>query len=257
MDFASFLQVIARRWKLVAIGLVVTVALAFAAATTLKPTYEAGASVLLYSPDRSEAAPSGSTAPTTAAPRFDQPDESQNPLAGTDLGVVTDVMAQRMADPAVVERLLRRDSGGTWEVAQNTETRTPLLVVSASAPTNGEAIGTMKNVLAEINHQLEVVQKGDPLITTQIVRRDTVAAAKSGSRVRTLAAVLLLGIIASFSLPFVADGLQEAKRRRREGKTKLPESVGLAPAPRAPDITHAEAPDTPDIRPFRRPSNDG
>ena len=244
MDFASFLQVIARRWKLVALGLVVTVAVAFGAATTLKPTYEAAASVLLYTPEQ---APAGSS--TT--------DHSKNPLYGLDLGTNTDVMAQRMADPAVVKRLMRSGNGGTWEVAQNTESRSPLLIVAASAPTNAEAIGTMRNVLAEINRQLEVVQNGDDWVTTQIVRRDTVAAAKSGSRVRTLAAVVLLGIIASFSLPFVADGLQEARRRRREAKTKPPEGgVGLAPAPRVPEITGPEAPGAPDIRPFRRPSND-
>ena len=236
MDFASFLQVIARRWKLVAIGLVVTVVAAFVVMQTMKPTYEAAASVLLYSP-ASAAGASAEPEPTTTIAG------SQNPLYGMDLGVVTDVMAQRMADPAVVEQLLARDGGGTWEVAENTETRSPLLIVTVSAPTSGEAVGTMKNVLAEIDEQLGVVQRqievpaSDRLITTQIVREDTVAAAKNGSRARALAAVLLLGIIGSFSLPFVADGLEAASRRRREDRTSPPEGVGWAAPPLKSDST--------------------
>jgi Chain length determinant protein len=249
MDFASFLQVIARRWKLVAVCLVVTVVCAFSVGLVMKPTYEAQASVLLYSPSGTVGTGSGPTPPATSASGPAPPAtsaSSQNPLYDIgDLSVATDVMAQRMADRSVVEQVNSRGAGGTWTVAQNIETRSPLLVVTSDASTNDESIRTMKNVLAGIDQQLRVLQNQTPttpsdrVIRTQLVREDPAATAKSGSRVRALVAVLVLGIIGSFSLPFAADALQAARSRRTRrvqarGKGSGGRRRGSSPKPPAP-----------------------
>jgi len=259
MDFASFLQVIRRHLKLVVAGLMVTAVCALGIGSLMKPTYEAQASVLLYSPSNASGTTDG-VPPTTAG--------SQNPLYEIgDLGVVTDVMSQRMADPAVVQDVNNRGAGGgTWAVAQNTETRSPLLLVTADAPSNDAAITTMKNVLNVIDEQLRVLQNQkattptDHVITTQIVRQDTSAAAKHGSRARALAAVLVLGVIASFSLPFVVEALEASRRKRSEARAVHAAANGFgAPVlePNSAGSAGAEISPEPvtQLMPARRPSD--
>lgn len=219
MDFVTFVKTILRRWKVTVPGLVLTFVLMVGVFSVVKPQYRAGGTLVLLGPK--------------ALPSTDQPDGppvARNPLL--DLGglsVVTEVMTQRMTDEAVVRRLERAGASPDFEVQQNLETRSPLLVVTADAATAEKAEHSLDVVFQGISSELLAIQRQDgavgpeQLIRARTLRQDDRARALQGSRTRAVGAAMVLGLFLTLAVVFGLEGLDRARRARQD---ELPGGLG-------------------------------
>jgi len=231
----TFLKTLVRRWKVTVPGLVLTAVLVVGAFAIVKPKYRAQGTLVLLGPK---------TVPNTDQP--DAPPVAHNPLL--DLGglsVVTEVMTQRMTDEAVVRGLVAEGASADFEVQQNLETRSPLLVVIADAKTPQEAEHSLDVVFRGISHELISIQRqdgavgADEMIRARTLRKDDHASARQGSRTRAVGAAMVLGLLLTLAAVFGVEGLDRARRDRAE---RLASSSGAADAVGA----RSDAPDAPD-----------
>lgn len=203
----TFLRTLVRRWKVTALGIALTGVLALGAFVAVQPKYRSEGTLVLLGPK---------TLPNEEKP--DGPPLARNPLL--DLGglsVVTEVMTQRMTDEAVVKRLVAQGASPDFEVQQNLETRSPLLVVIADASTPAQAEHTLDVVFNGISTELLAIQRqdgavgADQMIRASTLRKDAHAVARQGSRTRAVAAATVVGILLTLGAVFGLEGLTRAR----------------------------------------------
>ncbi len=208
----TFLRTLVRRWKVTVPGVALTLLLVAGAFATVKPQYRAEGTLVLLGPK---------TQPNAEQPGG--PPLARNPLL--DLGglsVVTEVMTQRMTDEAVVRRLVGEGASPEFEVQQNLETRSPLLVVIADAKTPAKAERTLDVVFQGIADELLEIQRqdgavgADQLIRASTLRKDAQASARQGSRTRAVAAAMVIGVLLTLAAVFGLEGIARARAARAE-----------------------------------------
>lgn len=214
-----------------ALGIALTGVLALGAFAAVQPKYRSEGTLVLLGPK---------TLPNEEKP--DGPPLARNPLL--DLGglsVVTEVMTQRMTDEAVVRRLVAQGASPSFEVQQNLETRSPLLVVIADAPTPAKAEHTLDVVFDGIAAELLSIQRqdgavgADQMIRASTLRKDAHAVARQGSRTRAVAAATVVGLLLTLGAVFGLEGFARARSLWSEVSAPPDEPSADAPSGGEPD----------------------
>jgi hypothetical protein len=203
------LRVLVTRWYATAVGLLVTALICVAAVTLFPMQYEAKAS-LLFLPPVKAVGPGGN-------PYLD--------LGG--LQGFADVAKLAVLDPTSEAELKQAGAEGTFEVAPDITSAGPVLLVTANATSNEDALNTLRLVLERFPPTVKQVQDAERVpvtsqITTKVITRDTKALALTRGPLR----VLIVALAAGLGLTFLGTSLLDGYLKRR--------SNGRAPATGAP-----------------------
>lgn len=216
-----------RRWYLVVAALLLTVAGAVAVGTAVPTTYEAKAYVVLVPPKAAD------------DPNFNR----FLGLGGLD-GTVA-ILERSMRSAVTAEGLQRAAQDAEYEVIEDYTTSAPILLVTASAPTEKASGRMLEALLRAIPSKLRTLQSDVDIrpanqITTSVVSQDREPQANIKPRLRAVAGAGVL-MLASLSLLIaMVDGL--LLRRSR--------AAAAAAAP-------AQAPPRPSAPPKRKPQRSG
>ncbi|MFZ4516484.1 MAG: hypothetical protein ACOYN3_09270 [Acidimicrobiia bacterium] len=230
MDFWDSLAVLSRRWWIVVLGIVVTVAVALIVFGAISPTYRADGTVVFYAPGKLQ------LADPNAAP------QRANPFLGFDgsVTVTSEITARAATAPNVMQTVTGVSPGSSFTAEPDISARGPILQLSASAPTRVAAVDTLGRGIATMNQTLNDQQQAvgasqDTWVRMAVLRSDKAATPVSGSRWRAALGIVLVGIGCTLMAAFGVDALARARARRREPRP----SPVMAPARVAGQPTRA------------------
>lgn len=197
------LRLIVRRWYVVVSALVVTVVVAYTVMQSVAPSYRAEGSVLLY-------APSSGDDPTEVVNPFRSFDSSTSVLAA--------VMVQVMNDPSV-RNSVGLAGGRPDYVVGLANDGTPVIVMRGTDTDEALALETVHLATDALQQELERRQSDagapDEVRIRAIVLTDPDDAdLLVGDRIRAFIVVLAIGVAASISMAFLAEGIAQSNRRR-------------------------------------------
>jgi hypothetical protein len=207
VDLLTVLRVLARRWYLTLLGLLVTVGATLGFASNLTATYETTSSAVLLAPRvNGDARPgAGGSNPLTQ-------------FAGY-LETTARILTQVASGIAMAERLNGGGATGTFTITSNG----PIITVVANGHSAEEARRTAAVVVDVIRTELAARQdsygssKNDRIRADILVAPDT-AVRKLGSLIRVLGAATIIGFALTVILVLRVDRVLEARKRPREGK---------------------------------------
>lgn len=241
MDFWNSLIVLARRWYIVAVGLLLTLGGAVGVNALIAPSYTAVGSLVLAVP-----------------PNLPERAASSNPyLAYGNLAVAAKVVASGMNQPSVVREQRSKGATGDFVVDLDPERTSPIITVNSTAKTAADAIKTVEVVTAGVQQLLADRQKslGAPQntwITANSVVVPEEANRAMGSRLRAVSAALVIGVIGTLTLAFAVEGMAQG----RSGPAPAGPSVvpPYNPPPPAPPVVPPPAPPPPPPPPAYTPA---
>lgn len=211
MYFLDAAPVLVRRWYALLLGLLLTAGgVALGAAWTPTQYQATGQVVFLLATD-------------STSEQLNPYLNLQSGLTTTASLVATDVMTRDVARQLV-------SSGHTADfVVMLVPATGPLLVVSANDTDPDMAVATRDAVLATVAQRLELVQSNVSAPPGQFIRAQSInvavhAEALPGSKARALIAMLAIGLIFAFTLPFVLDRWLD-RRPARVGRPNGGETV--------------------------------
>lgn len=192
-----------RRWYFVVVALAITAGACFLASTSIPPTYQTEASVVLIPPKSVE-------------------EPTANPfLALSSLAQAVDVLSRALnADEthAVVHKVA---PAGTFEVAEDGATSAPVLIITAQAASSAEADALVNAVLKQVPATLSGLQSALSIaegaeITSIPLDRDENPVLSQKARLRAIAALTILCMGGSALLIGALDGILLARSARKE-----------------------------------------
>lgn len=212
MGLAAFLKVVRRRWYVLLLGLLLTVAVASGAAITTPPSYTARGLVLVL-------------------PSREVLKKSPNPLLDLDgLVLPTQVLVSYYASANVQAQLKKAAPTADVTVSLDDSTGGPIIAVDVSDPTSAGTIKTLNYVVGSIAPDLARIQAqmgappGSTLSSTPLVV-DKTAQSDRKSQVRVTVAAAVAGLAVTAFLIFAVDGIA---LRRRSGTDRAPVRRGGA-----------------------------
>jgi hypothetical protein len=204
MDFVAYMSVMARRWYVVVPGLLVTAAAIALALTTVGPSYAVTGSVILTYPK-----PSGESS-------------SSNPYLGYGSLLVPAHVVREVATEREFARTLR-SQGATedYNVAVDTMTGSPLLVVEVTGTSREDVLMTARTVMQSLRTVLEQRQSaaGAPpqtWIGSLDVVEPTAPVAEYGNQLRAVVGLGLVGLTGTAVAAVITDSLLARRARRQE-----------------------------------------
>jgi hypothetical protein len=193
-----------RRWKILVVLLAISAGLCWVAASQVKPTYEARATLVLVPPESVE-----------------------NPETNRylDLGSLTDsvdVLARSMGSAETVDALERQAPGAEYEVMADETTSAPILLVTATAPDEQASSSMQAAVMDRVEVNLAKLQKSIGIeqpyqITLMTLSKDPEPKASQSGRVRVLGALSAGLLLGCGLLTAALDGVL-LRRRDREAQ---------------------------------------
>jgi hypothetical protein len=216
VDLLTTLRVLLARWYVMVPALLLTVAATLAVTAAVAPAYRATGAVVLLVPN---ALTDGAGAGGQAAGGV-----RVNPYLefGSSLEVTADVLTKVMTSDAAVART--RAAGGTaeYELGTGDNGGSPIIDIQATGRSASESIRTVRVVTARISDELARRQRLAGAPTRTWIRAVVLTAPASarrllGSKLRAGAAVLALGVAATFSLVFLTEAVAESRRRGAGG----------------------------------------
>lgn len=213
MELSAFWAAMLRRWYLVLVAVVATLAMTTLTVNKVGPTYTAEGTVLLFPP-------------TTTVERGSESVTEGNPylfLGG--LNQARDILIRSLTSSSSREAIKRQVRSATFEMVPDLSTSGPVIAVNVGAPTRAEALQALDAVVARVPDQLSDMQSGlglarSALITSKVLTLDTKPKVVRKGQIRagivagagTLAlSLLLIGLF---------DGLWSARRRRQQNSGK-------------------------------------
>lgn len=202
MRMNETLKSIARRWYVVLVGLMLTAAMGWVVNDRVPTSFEATGSLLLMPP--------AVTVGTDGNPYLYLGGMSQ----------ALDVLVRRASAPEVQQGVIDKYPSSTYTVQADRTTTSPIILVTADAPTGTAALDTMNAALASVESTLNVMQnesdvkKGMRVVGQNLVL-DTKATAKTKTRMQLLIAVVGVGGVGTLLLAGVIDGWVLQRRERR------------------------------------------
>jgi capsular polysaccharide biosynthesis protein len=202
--------ILKRRWYLVLVGIIVTLALGAAAFVAFPAQYQAKAVVLLLPPA------SASVSGTESA-------AGQNPYVS--LGLVdglNDVLAQAMTDSATGDGLLSDGLTGSYTVEDDPATSGPLILVTGTAKTSSMAVAITNRIVALIKPMLLRLQQAAGVTDTKNNVTSTVLnpAGKTvkvrKNQERGVIAAGVAGIVLTLLITAAVDKVILGRRRRTD-----------------------------------------
>lgn len=228
MNTAEILRGLLRRWYVVVPGILLSVALAFVAWTNIGPTYERTARQLLL--------PGATSIP-----------EGGNPyLYIGGLSQTADVVVLAMASNNVIEKIAEDHPDVEVAVTRDTSTSSPVIVISVTAPSDGEAeevldvlVDRTAVVLTELQDQEQIAD--DNRITVNTVTVDGQSTVQQKDRMITAVGIAAGGVVFSIVLAALIDGLVISRRRRSAGSRTQDDKPSRASAERRRSADGAES----------------
>lgn len=202
IDLLTLLRILVRRWYVVLPTLAITVLGMTGLARSSEPVYEVSGSMILLVPNQANAAG----------------DVARNPYLDLSGSLVT--TAQAVADllngPTVRRELVADGHEATYEVVP--ADRLPTLSFRTSSPAPDGAVATAQALVRKAGERLQRLQDAvgapaDQRIAPTILREPSTPVSSSGRVNRGLAAVGVLGALASLSLALIAENLASRTRR--------------------------------------------
>lgn len=239
MYLSDFLDSCRRRWMILLVLLAVSAALCIFAAREIPPKYEAGASLVLIPPVRTD-----------------------DPLSNRflDLGSLSnsvDVLARSMTSADIAEQLEEVAPGAVYDVSHDLTTSAPIVLISVTSDSAASTTDMLTSAIAQVPKSLKQLQS-EIGVTPQFEIKSVVLSvepteANNKTRVR-LVFVLAAGLLFASSLAVaVIDGLL-LRRSNRQPKPRLrgpveddlhdgvPPSVATTPTPRSDATKKARVP---------------
>lgn len=198
MFFSDLSRVLLRRWYLVLLGLLATLGLCLATTSLVPPVQQMQAHILLL-PPRS-AVPAGG-----------------NPyLALGGLSPTAAVVATSLTDESTMAGIVATGATAPYEVAPDTSTSAPVLLISVDGSTPQEASLTLRRVVDQIPIKLVALQKATEIressfITSTVLSIDVKPTPLRKTQLRALIAVLGGGVVGTALFAAVIDALIERK----------------------------------------------
>lgn len=202
MHVTDTVRSILRRWYVFATGVVLSLVLGWTAYQSIPTTYTSSGSVLLM--------PSEVTVGDTGNPFLY--------LGGMTNAV--DVLIRRANATEVREGLLEDFDGAEYSITRDLTTESPITVVSVEAPTADMATDLRDVALTTIEQNLDAMQndleiESDLRIYLRDVVVDTEATEDNKTAVQLALVVFGAGLIGTFMLTGIIDGIMIRRRERR------------------------------------------
>lgn len=201
MDFVASVRVLLRRWYVVAPLVLLTLGACALAWLRVAPTYVLTASVLLRNPSIQADPDSGARNPYVDFGNLAIPAR-----------VISDVMMQER----VRAELSARGATTEYEVAPDSSSVVPLLIVEVKAASETMAVQTGELVVDRIGEELESRQRalGAPpmtFITPEVITPPVKAEPTYASRLRAVAGLLGVGALLSVAAAFLVEAVMSAR----------------------------------------------
>jgi uncharacterized protein involved in exopolysaccharide biosynthesis len=260
VDFWGTVLVLARRWYVAVPAFLAAVGAAFYAYSTVPITYTTTAVLLLTAPN------SGGTLPSDP----DLPLPRVNPLLNFDHGleVAASILISVMSTPDMVAEMGVTSEGPTkYAVTNGTNNLEslatgPLVFVEGESRSPREATAIVHKAVARIRQELDTRQRqvrapAGTYITISEAVPPTSPAPQQGRKLRSAAAALGLGMIASLCAAFAAEslaaplGARLARRRplraRRRDDGETPQTETPQTETPSAETPRTETPETSDM----------
>ena len=217
MDLQSLYRTMVRR-KLVVIPMILLVVAGLLYTyKAAPPVYKASGSIALANPVNDDPTPTEEAEAAKATPKG-----TDNPfLLYNDLTVIQDMVVRLVTSPSIDASMRQNGVVGTYAIGSaDLLYRGPIIDVTFEAPSPAAARKSAKVVMAEIGHQLEVIQtargtaKPYQIYTLPVVQPESATAVFSGT-LRRLMMFGVLGAVAIVGSAIVADRLAERRTARR------------------------------------------
>lgn len=220
----NVLLVLARRWYVVLLGLLLTAGLAYGATLAAPSEFRSRALILLLPSEQTVGAGGN---PFLALDGLEQP---------------ASLVAAYFASTAAQEAVSAQSETATFSVALDAEVRGPVILVQVTDETEEQSLATLGYVRDRVPEELRRLQEevGAPassIITSMVLTTDAEAVQDNGAVVRLTIAALLLGVVGTGFLAFGIDGSLARRAARRAHAAPDPE---LEPDP-GPDGRRAGA----------------
>lgn len=206
--------VLLRRWPVVVVGLLLSVALSAWVFMRAAPVYQSTAQVLLLPPSVLVSLPNG------------EQEVRSNPYLelGYSVAATAEVMATVVGADEVRDRLSAEGASADYVIAPAAP-GSSVMLIDARDESPTVATTTSTAVLTELEQQLQdrqVMSGAAPsrFVTVSVVESPTPAQQQLGSRLRMTGAVFLLGVVATVLSAYIIDAL----RRRRPRHASEPVS---------------------------------
>ena len=209
MNLKSLLHSVRRRWYIVLSGIIVAGALCGLAYSTISPTYQRTASVLLI--------PGATSIPAGGNPYLY--------LGG--LGQASDVLVRALSADAVLTPILGTDPTVGVTIARDTTTSGPILVISASGTDDAQVAAVFGELLAIVPTTLDELQASAGVaeaakVTTLPLTVDSASTLSQKSRLQAIGFLGVGTLAATLLLAGFIDGLLLARRKRRPQRSTAP-----------------------------------
>lgn len=237
MDLVSLIREMWRH-KLVVLPVAVLTLAAAAYVAVLRPAeYASAAAVALVNPPQAPTSDQIARNPALAKINANNPYTQYG-----DLTIVVDLLQQAMQSTAVVDHLKAEGVESGYTLQPSVQASAPILQVSGIGSTPAAAVRAATLIDAEVAttlHALQTVRGVNPnyLITTQVITPPGLAQLQLSSKLRSLIAVLVIGIV----LLFVALSFRRAAEERKTEAGKVEGSRGPTLAAIADPIERAPA----------------
>ena len=220
--FFSDWRLLLRRWYVVVVGLLATLALCFLASRFVPTKYEANAGILLLPP------------PSTAEGVPDNPFLS---LGGLD--TVSAVVARAATDRAMQQEVAKAGGTGSYTVEPDVASGGPVLLITVDDVTSAGTLTTLRVVSQRVPSLLTNLQtssgvRENALIRSRELIRDNVAQPVRKPLIRAMLVALAAGLAGTVLVTSLVDGFLTRRTRGRADPEPEP-AVGGEPPPPAPD----------------------
>lgn len=212
----NVIRVIARRWYVVLLGLLLTAGLAFGAMLTTPAEFKSRALLLLLPSE--EAVGEGGN-PFLALSGLEQP-----------ASLVTAYFTSTAAQEAVAER----SGTASYVVELDAQVRGPVILVEVTDQTAVQSLATLDYLTQRVQEELRRLQDevGAPessIIGSMLLTRDAEAAEDDSAMIRLVIAAVAAGLAGTLFLAFGVDGFMARRSTRRAQDGPLTEA-GSRPA---------------------------
>lgn len=207
MDLTESFRALRRQWILTVALLLLTLAGTAAAAVKLPWTYQAVGTTVLLNSRNASAASLG------------------NPLLAFDpsLANAAEVLSLALMSPPTAQALQARGYPAGYQVAVSSLTGGPILQITVTGHNKTSVENTLHGVMNEVGPQLLDLQSGVAsrnLITALPLSESAQPSRSISKKAKPLVAVLGLGLVLTFAIPQIVDGLATRRRKRSAPQQK-------------------------------------
>jgi hypothetical protein len=229
VDFVDACKVVLRRWYVALPLLLLTFAGTFFAYSSASGAFSAKGSLILVQPAARvviEGEPSDVCATNPWCPEGD-------------VLSLANVTTRTMDDPEVYDELIAAHPGASYDVVLDSENRSSIIELTATAATPRDALDTLRDLTAQVEKELnerQIEGRGevadtpvDPrdLVTTSQVSMANRAVPQAGGKMRAAAGAFGLGIALTLGATFLAESVAVS----RHAKASLLDRIALSDQP--------------------------